>query len=75
MPLYRRLPKRGFNPIRRDKIAKINLDLLNKLLDSNKISSSTQGEKGLAHGDQPRIGGDRIPLHIEHKGEALIKTA
>ena len=40
MPLYRRLPKRGFNPIRRDKIAKINLDLLNKLLDSNKISSS-----------------------------------
>ena len=40
MPLYRRLPKRGFNPIRRYKIAKINLDLLNKLLDSNKISSS-----------------------------------
>ena len=32
MPLYRRLPKRGFNPIRRYKIAKINLDLLNKLL-------------------------------------------
>ena len=40
MPLYRRLPKRGFNPIRRDKIAKINLDILSKLLDSNKISSS-----------------------------------
>ena len=40
MPLYRRLPKRGFNPIKRDKIARINLDLLNKLLDSNKISSS-----------------------------------
>ena len=40
MPLYRRLPKRGFNPIRRHKIVKINLDLLNKLLVSNKISSS-----------------------------------
>ena len=40
MPLYRRLPKRGFNPIRKDKIAKINLDLLNKLLVSNKINSS-----------------------------------
>ena len=40
MPLYRRLPKRGFNPIRKDKIAKINLDLLNKLLESNKINSS-----------------------------------
>ena len=40
MPLYRRLPKRGFKPIRKDKIAKINLDLLNKLLVSNKINSS-----------------------------------
>ena len=28
MPLYRRLPKRGFNPIKKDKIAKINLDQL-----------------------------------------------
>ena len=26
MPLYRRLPKRGFNPVTRNKIAKINLD-------------------------------------------------
>ena len=25
MPLYRRLPKRGFNPIKKDKIAKINV--------------------------------------------------
>ena len=40
MPLYRRLPKRGFNPIRKNKIAKINLELLNKLIDANKINSS-----------------------------------
>jgi len=26
MPLYRRLPKRGFNPINKAKVAKINLD-------------------------------------------------
>jgi len=26
MPLYRRLPKRGFNPIRKAQVAKINLD-------------------------------------------------
>ena len=26
MPLYRRLPKRGFNPIKKIKVAKINLD-------------------------------------------------
>ena len=26
MPLYRRLPKRGFNQVNRDKIAKINIE-------------------------------------------------
>ena len=40
MPLYRRLPKRGFNPIKKGKIGKINLELLEKLIDSKKISIS-----------------------------------
>ena len=40
MPLYRRLPKRGFNPIKKVKIGKINLELLEKLIDSKKISTS-----------------------------------
>ena len=38
MPLYRRLPKRGFNPIISDKIAIINLSNLQKLIETNKIS-------------------------------------
>ena len=33
MPLYRRLPKRGFNPINKIKIAKINLDQLQNFVD------------------------------------------
>ena len=37
MPLYRRLPKRGFNPIKRDKIAKINLDQLQSFVDKERI--------------------------------------
>tara|TARA_B100000530_G_scaffold286748_1_gene201768 strand:- start:97 stop:552 length:456 start_codon:yes stop_codon:yes gene_type:complete len=36
MPLYRRLPKRGFNPIRKDKIAKINIEKIQMLIE-NKI--------------------------------------
>ena len=36
MPLYRRLPKRGFNPIKKDKIAKINIEKIQELVD-NKI--------------------------------------
>ncbi len=38
MPLYRRLPKRGFNPINKRKIAKINLDQLQTFLDNKRIN-------------------------------------
>ena len=37
MPLYRRLPKRGFNSIKKKKIAKINLDQLQNFVDKNRI--------------------------------------
>ncbi len=43
MPLYRRLPKRGFNPIKNnDKIAIINLSKIQSLIDKKIISSSTK---------------------------------
>ena len=38
MPLYRRLPKRGFNPIERNKIAILNLDKIQSLIDKKNIS-------------------------------------
>ena len=41
MPLYRRLPKRGFIPLKKKKIALINLDKLQKLYDSKKITNNT----------------------------------
>ena len=40
MPLYRRLPKRGFNPIRKIKIAKINLEKIQTFIEKKVISSS-----------------------------------
>ncbi len=40
MPLYRRLPKRGFNPILKNSIAIINLDKLQFFIDQKKISVS-----------------------------------
>ena len=40
MPLYRRLPKRGFNPINKKKIAKINLDQLQNFVDKKRIDTS-----------------------------------
>ena len=38
MPLYRRLPKRGFNPIRKINVAKINLDKIQFFIDQKKIN-------------------------------------
>ena len=42
MPLYRRLPKRGFNQIKKEKIAIINLSKIQYLLDKNKINADTK---------------------------------
>ena len=36
MPLYRRLPKRGFNPLKKEKIAIVNLIQINNFLKKNK---------------------------------------
>ena len=40
MPLYRRLPKRGFNPINRDDIAILNLDKIQSYIDKKNIKTS-----------------------------------
>ena len=40
MPLYRRLPKRGFNPISRLDIAILNLDKIQSFIDSKTIKAS-----------------------------------
>ena len=40
MPLYRRLPKRGFNPLRNQHIAILNLEKIQSLLDKKIIKSS-----------------------------------
>ena len=39
MPLYRRLPKRGFNAINRKKIAKINLEKIQTYIENKTIKS------------------------------------
>ena len=40
MPLYRRLPKRGFNPIGKKNIAILNLDKIQSYLDKKSIKST-----------------------------------
>ena len=40
MPLYRRLPKRGFNPISRKTIAILNLDKIQSYIDKKNIKTT-----------------------------------
>ena len=42
MPLYRRLPKRGFNPINKNDVGVINLGDLQKLIDAKIISADVK---------------------------------
>tara|TARA_B100000035_G_scaffold300972_1_gene297124 strand:+ start:386 stop:838 length:453 start_codon:yes stop_codon:yes gene_type:complete len=39
MPLYRRLPKRGFNPISKEKVAIINLNKIQSFIDKKNIKT------------------------------------
>ena len=38
MPLYRRLPKRGFNPILKERVAILNLDKIQSYIDKKSIN-------------------------------------
>ena len=38
MPLYRRLPKRGFNPISKERIAILNLEKIQSYIDKKNIN-------------------------------------
>ena len=40
MPLFRRLPKRGFNPINKNKVAILNLKKIQELIDKKVISET-----------------------------------
>ena len=40
MPLYRRLPKRGFNPITKYNVATLNLDKIQVFIDKKKIKTT-----------------------------------
>ena len=42
MPLYRRLPKRGFNKIKKEKIAILNLNKIQNLIETKRINQDSQ---------------------------------
>ncbi|MGG7564942.1 50S ribosomal protein L15 [Rhodovulum sp. DZ06] len=47
MPIYRRLPKRGFNPINAKNFAVVNLDGIQKFIDAGKLNAAEITEDAL----------------------------
>jgi len=84
MPLYRRLPKRGFKPIRSKLIAVLNLSKIQNIIDKskNKISNSldlkTLKEKNLINKNYKKLkilGSGEIKNNIEISAHFASKQA
>ena len=61
MPLYRRLPKRGFNPIGNKNIAILNLDKIQLYIDKKNIKASDTINTSLAMESERFSERDRCP--------------
>jgi large subunit ribosomal protein L15 len=55
MPLYRRIPKRGFTPRNRVENSVVNLDDLERLDSAREITVEYLAEAGLVNGPAPRV--------------------
>jgi large subunit ribosomal protein L15 len=74
MPLYRRLPKRGFNKPNRLRFAVINLGLIQKFVDAGKIAAGADlNEDALVAAGL--TGHKRDGIRILAKGEITTKLA
>ena len=72
MPLYRRLPKRGFNPIGKKSIAILNLDKIQSYIDKKNIKSTDIINSELLK-KLKLINKNSIKLKILGSGEIKIK--
>jgi large subunit ribosomal protein L15 len=72
MPLYQRLPKRGFNKPNRKKFAVINLGLIQKFIDEKKIDAKDINEDTLVASGLVRRKLDGV--RVLAKGELTAKA-
>ena len=72
MPLYQRLPKRGFNKPNRKKFAVVNLGLIQKFIDAKKLKAGAIDEDALVEAGIVRRKLDGV--RILAKGEFSAKV-
>tara|TARA_B100001175_G_scaffold236449_1_gene202798 strand:+ start:42 stop:497 length:456 start_codon:yes stop_codon:yes gene_type:complete len=84
MPLYRRLPKRGFNPIKKNFIAKINIEKLQTLIEKKiikndeKINLDTLIKKNILNKKYKKIkilGMGEIKTQLDIEADFISKSA
>ena len=73
MPLYQRLPKRGFNKPNRAKYAVINLGIIQKFIDAGKLTGDSTEDSLVASGAVRRkLDGVRVPAKGAFSAKANI---
>ena len=84
MPLYRRLPKRGFNSIRKINVAKINLDKIQYFIDqkiinpNDKINSELLKKLKIINKNSQKLkilGNGEIKVKINIEADLISKSA
>jgi len=84
MPLYRRLPKRGFNSIRKINVARINLDKIQFFIDqkkinpNNKINSELLKKLKIINKNSQKLkilGNGEIKVKIDIEADLISKSA
>jgi large subunit ribosomal protein L15 len=73
MPLYQRLPKRGFNKPNRKEFSVINLGLIQKFIDLGKLDAASITEDSLVESGVVRRKLDGI--RVLAKGEITVKAS
>ena len=73
MPLYRRLPKRGFNSMSSEKVAILNLEKIQSFIDNKKINTSDLLNKDLLK-KLKIINKNSTKLKILGTGEIKVKV-
>lgn len=72
MPLFRRMPKRGFNNINRKEYAIVNLNDLAKFEDGAEVTAATLKEAGII---KKELAGVKLLANGEVKAKLTVKVA
>ena len=84
MPLFRRLPKRGFNPLRKNKVFQLNLVKIQELIDKKKINIENKIDLNLLKKNKiinnsfnklKILGNGNLKSKISIEGDMISKSA